>query len=159
MRLRPDNKRPEPGVAEKWEISDDGRVYTFHLRDNARWSNGDPVTAHDFLYSIRRLIDPLTASNYSYQAWYIENAKRYNLSGSRRSSRAIRSKLSLTRRPNAVNTVRGKLLLRQTRADRSDEESQKRSRRNRRAATAFIVVDIDGRERRFQPAMKTRSIR
>ena len=41
-RLRPDNNQAEPGVAEKWEISDDGRVYTFHFRDNARWSNGEP---------------------------------------------------------------------------------------------------------------------
>ena len=48
---RQDN-RAEPGVAESWDISDDGRVYTFHLRENARWSNGDPVTAHDFHYSI-----------------------------------------------------------------------------------------------------------
>ena len=46
-----------PGAAEKWEVSDDGKTYTFHLRD-AKWSNGDPVTAQDFHYSIRRLLDP-----------------------------------------------------------------------------------------------------
>src|SRR6478735_4048777 len=61
-RPRPDNNLPEPGVAEKWEISEDGLTYTFHLRKNAYWSNGEPVTAHDFIYAIRRLIDPLTAS-------------------------------------------------------------------------------------------------
>src|SRR5438874_9758699 len=78
---RPDNNLPVPGVAEKWEISDNGRIYTFHLRNNAYWSNGEPVTAHDFLYSLRRLLDPRTFSRYSYQAWYIVNAKRYTLGG------------------------------------------------------------------------------
>ena len=50
-RTRADDNLAEPGVAERWDISDDGRIYTFHLRENARWSNGDPVTAHDFHYS------------------------------------------------------------------------------------------------------------
>jgi oligopeptide transport system substrate-binding protein len=54
-----------PGVAEKWEISDDGKTYTFHLRDS-KWSNGDPVTANDFVFAMRRLVDPATASDYSY---------------------------------------------------------------------------------------------
>src|SRR5258708_7893263 len=48
----------KPGVAEKWEISPDGTVYTFHLRD-AKWSNGDPVTARDFEWSWKRVIDPV----------------------------------------------------------------------------------------------------
>src|ERR1051325_7036419 len=52
-RQRPDNTKAAPGVAEKWEISPDGRTYTFHLRHNARWSNGEPVTAGDVYYSIR----------------------------------------------------------------------------------------------------------
>jgi len=47
-----------PGVAERWDISDDGRVYTFHLRSKASWSNGDPITSHDFLESFRRMLDP-----------------------------------------------------------------------------------------------------
>ncbi|WP_461307249.1 peptide ABC transporter substrate-binding protein, partial [Albidovulum sp.] len=58
-----------PGVATSYELSDDKTVYTFHLRDNAKWSNGDPVTANDFVYAWRRLADPKTASEY---AWYIE---------------------------------------------------------------------------------------
>ena len=53
------------GVAESWEISEDGLTYTFKLRDNARWSNGDPVTAEDFVYSLRRLVDPATAAFYA----------------------------------------------------------------------------------------------
>ena len=57
-----------PGVAESWEASDDKMTYTFHLRDNAKWSNGDPVTAHDFVYSWQRAASPELASPYS---WYI----------------------------------------------------------------------------------------
>lgn len=58
------NGKTIPGVAESWE-NKDFRVWTFHLRPNARWSNGDPVTAHDFVYSWRRLADPKTASPYA----------------------------------------------------------------------------------------------
>ncbi len=54
-----------PGVAESWEVSEDGTVYTFKLRRNAKWSNGDPVTAKDFEYGMRRSVDPVTLSNYS----------------------------------------------------------------------------------------------
>jgi len=53
-----------PGVAERWDISEDGRTYTFHLRESAKWSNGQPVTAHDFVYAWRRAILPDTGSDY-----------------------------------------------------------------------------------------------
>lgn len=62
------------GVAERWTLSDDGRVYTFTLRDDARWSNGDPVTADDFVYSFRRLVDPETAAFYAEMLVAVENA-------------------------------------------------------------------------------------
>ena len=54
-----------PGSASSWEISEDGRRYTFHIRPEARWSNGDPVTAHDFVYGLRRSVAPETGSKYS----------------------------------------------------------------------------------------------
>ncbi len=54
-----------PGVAERWESSADYKTWTFHLRNNAKWSNGDPVTAHDFVYAWQRLVDPKTASPYA----------------------------------------------------------------------------------------------
>lgn len=63
-----------PGVAERWETSDN-QTYTFHLRQDAKWSNGDPVTAQDFVYSWQRAIDPATASPYS---WYMEYTKMKN---------------------------------------------------------------------------------
>lgn len=67
-----------PGVAERWDISPDGCIYTFHLRDTARWSNGQPVTAQDFLLSWKRTLEPATASEYAYQLYYIKNGKPYN---------------------------------------------------------------------------------
>lgn len=59
----------EPGVATSYEVSEDGLTYTFTLRDNAKWSNGDPVVAGDFVYALRRAANPETASEY---AWYLE---------------------------------------------------------------------------------------
>lgn len=64
-----------PGVAEKWEVSDDGKTYTFHLRDS-KWSNGDPVTAEDFVYAWRRVLDPATASDYAPIFDVIANAEQ-----------------------------------------------------------------------------------
>lgn len=64
-----------PGAASRWEISEDGRVYTFHLRDPLHWSNGDALTADDFVYSFRRSVDPATGSNYSAILAPIENAE------------------------------------------------------------------------------------
>lgn len=68
----------EPGVAESWEISEDGLVYTFHLRDNVVWSNGDPVTAHDFEYSWKRVLNPDTAAQNSTVLHIIQGAEAYN---------------------------------------------------------------------------------
>ena len=55
-----------PGMAESWDISDDGTVYTFHIREGALWSDGEPVTANDFEYAWKRVVDPATAADYSY---------------------------------------------------------------------------------------------
>ena len=63
-----------PGAAESWDISADRKTYTFHLRANGRWSNGDPVTAHDFVYGLRRSADPATLSSYSQVLAPIVNA-------------------------------------------------------------------------------------
>ena len=65
-----ENGNPLPDMAESYDLSDDGLTYTFHLRD-AKWSNGDPVTANDFVYGWNRLVDPDTASDYS---WMLETA-------------------------------------------------------------------------------------
>ncbi|MFT4417225.1 peptide ABC transporter substrate-binding protein [Fredinandcohnia humi] len=66
------------GVAKEWKISDDGLTYTFTLRDDAKWSNGDPVTAHDFEYAWKFALNPETASTYAYQLYYIAGGAEYN---------------------------------------------------------------------------------
>jgi oligopeptide transport system substrate-binding protein len=71
------NDNPIPGVAEKWDISPDKTKYTFHLRKDAKWSDGKPVTAKDFYYSWKRALDPKTAAEYSYMLFYIKNAEEF----------------------------------------------------------------------------------
>ncbi len=69
---------PEPGVAESWDISDDGLTYTFYIRPDALWSNGDSVTAEDFRWSWERILTPALASEYSYMLYPVANAEDYN---------------------------------------------------------------------------------
>ena len=69
--------RPIPGAAERWEVSPDGLTWTFHLRD-ARWSDGLPVTADDFVFGLRRTLDPRTASIYAYLLYVIQNGQAVN---------------------------------------------------------------------------------
>ncbi|MFK4824603.1 peptide ABC transporter substrate-binding protein [Paenochrobactrum sp. BZR 588] len=66
---------PVAGTAKSWDISEDGLVYTFHLRDDAKWSNGDPVTAGDFLFTYRRIMNPATAAGYASMLFPIKNAE------------------------------------------------------------------------------------
>ena len=67
-----------PGAAESWTLSDDGTVYTFKLRDNAKWSDGSPVTAEDFAFAMRRVEDPKTAAGYANILYPIKNAEKVN---------------------------------------------------------------------------------
>ncbi len=67
-----------PGVAESWSVSDDGRVYTFKLRGDAKWSNGDPVVAGDFVYSLRRIMMPETGAKYANILYPVKNAETIN---------------------------------------------------------------------------------
>ena len=71
--LREDG-RTVPGVALTWDTSADGKTWTFHLRNDARWSNGQPLTADDFVYAWRRQVDPATGSEYAQALAPIENA-------------------------------------------------------------------------------------
>lgn len=72
-----DHDLPVPGTAEKWTVSPDGKTYTFTIRPDARWSNGDPVTAHDFEYAWKRLLDPNTASSNAGFLFYLKNAAAF----------------------------------------------------------------------------------
>jgi len=69
---------PRPALAERWEVQKNGSRYVFHLRKDARWTDGKPVTAHDFVYAWRRLQDPETAGEYAYHLYMVKNAKAVN---------------------------------------------------------------------------------
>ena len=77
MRYDPVTLEPLPGVAQSYEASEDGRRYVFHLRPDARWSSGRPVTAADFVYAWRRVLAPETAAQYAALLWDLENGKAF----------------------------------------------------------------------------------
>ena len=74
----PRTLEPIPALAERWDINNDSPEFVFHLRQNGRWSNGDPITAEDFVYSFRRALSPELASRNAYLAYYIKYAQAYN---------------------------------------------------------------------------------
>ena len=69
---------PTPAAAQSWEVSPDGLTYTFHLRPDAVWSNGAPVTAQDFVRSFQRVLSPKLGAEFSYYLWFLKNAEEYN---------------------------------------------------------------------------------
>lgn len=73
----PDGGDPRPGVAERWESSADHLVWTFHLRADAKWSNGDPVTAQDFIWSFRRMLTPSLGATKAPLFFAVRNARAY----------------------------------------------------------------------------------
>ncbi|MCL6661221.1 MULTISPECIES: peptide ABC transporter substrate-binding protein [Paenibacillus] len=79
VRIDADGKE-QAGVAKDWTISEDGLKYVFNLNPDAKWSNGDAITAEDFVRSWERALKPETASPYAYQLYYIKGAEGYNLS-------------------------------------------------------------------------------
>lgn len=76
--MDPSDAHPVPGVAERWENSEDKHTWTFHLRADARWSNGDPVTAHDFAYAWRRMLTPSFAAEYASLLYCLRGAEEFN---------------------------------------------------------------------------------
>jgi oligopeptide transport system substrate-binding protein len=79
-RVDPRTLRPEPGVASRWEVDASATMYTFHLRPEARWSNGDPVVADDFRFAWLRVLDPRTEAQYASLLFMIAGAEAYYLS-------------------------------------------------------------------------------
>jgi oligopeptide transport system substrate-binding protein len=77
-RLKASSLEPVPGAAESWEITPDGKTYTFHIRKAARWSDGRPVTAPDFVYSWRRMQEPAVGSEYAYIMHMVRYAEAFN---------------------------------------------------------------------------------
>ena len=79
VNLHPATLQPIPGAAEWWEMNADGTLYTFHLRKGMTWSNGDPLTAEDFVWSWKRALDPATLSQYSDMLYAVDGAEAFNL--------------------------------------------------------------------------------
>jgi oligopeptide transport system substrate-binding protein len=74
----PKDLHPIPGLAESWDISPDGKIYTFHLRPNLKWSNGDPILASEMIESYQRMLSPKFASEYAYLVYnFVVGAKEY----------------------------------------------------------------------------------
>jgi len=73
-----DDTEPYPGIAESWESNDDFTVWTFKLRDNAKWTNGDPVVASDFVYSWQRILSPALGAEYAEMLYVVENAVAFH---------------------------------------------------------------------------------
>ncbi|MDK2823558.1 MAG: oligopeptide transport system substrate-binding protein [Clostridia bacterium] len=71
-----ENNKPVPGIAKDWKVNKEGTNYIFCLRD-AKWTNGDLVTAYDFEYAWKRLLNPDTGANYAYQLWFLKNGEEY----------------------------------------------------------------------------------
>ena len=78
VEYHPKTMEPDPALAESWKPNNDSSEFKFYLRQNGRWSNGDPITAHDFVYSFRRALDKTTASRNAYLAYYIKYAQAFN---------------------------------------------------------------------------------
>ncbi len=74
----PGTLAPVPALAERWEISADGLTYTFHLRNDAKWSNGEPLTAEDCVESWRRILTPALAADYAYFLYILRGAEAFN---------------------------------------------------------------------------------
>ncbi len=159
VRWHPQTLEPMPGVAASWEISDDRITYTFHLRDAARWSDGTPVTAEDFRFSLRRILDPRTAAQYGYQSWYVKNARKYAAGG-----RAVRPgdpvEVERNLPPDAINSLRGQVLRGSLVRIEDQAGAEIAAAALEEAATnpdvnvedRIFVIETGGREQRFRYA-------
>ncbi len=78
VRLNDQTLEAVPNLAESWDVSSDGKTVTYHLRQDGKWTNGDPVTAGDFVYSWKRTLSPELAADYAYQLYGIVGAQEYN---------------------------------------------------------------------------------
>jgi ABC-type oligopeptide transport system substrate-binding subunit len=92
VKLNPDTGDPEASAADSWEV--DGPTVTFHLNEDATWTNGDPVTAQDYVYSWKRTLSPELAADYAYQLYGVKGAAEYN--GCEKNCDALADKVAVT---------------------------------------------------------------
>ncbi|NMC21483.1 MAG: peptide ABC transporter substrate-binding protein [Thermogutta sp.] len=155
----PQTLEPLPGVAESWEISPDGKRYTFRLRREARWSDGRPITAEDFHWSFQRLLHPETAAEYAYEMWYVSHAEQYT-AGRVAVGDPVEIELP-DRPPGAAPFARGTVLygrllavegLGSVPASNDGPAADDAPASGDPSGEPVYVVEIGGRRRRFQRA-------
>jgi len=132
----PEDVSPIPGVARSWDLSDDKRTYTFHLRSDGVWSDGSPVVADDFVWSFRRFLHPNTGAQYAYEMWYVIGAEQYTR-GEVQVGDPVEIELN-QKPPGALPFAAGVVL--RGELVKIEESSD----------PPIYVVNVDGRERRFQ---------
>jgi len=154
-RWDPQTLEPRPGVARSWEISDDKLTYTFHLRDDALWSDGTAVTADDFVWSYRRFLHPATGSEYSYELWYAVGAEKFS-SGRVEVGEPVQVELK-EKPPGALPFAPGRILRGHLAEIREPANSAAASASGDETGEVaaddvekIYVVEIDGRRRLFQ---------
>lgn len=151
----PETLEPLPGVAKSWDISPDGKTYTFHLREEARWSDGRPITAEDFHWSFQRLLHPETAAEYAYEMWYVVHAEQYT-SGRVTVGDPVEIELR-DRPPGAPPFARGivlygRLLAVEPAGSSVAAEDGTAGADAAASGEPVYVVEVDGKTRRFQRA-------
>ena len=150
----PESLEPVPGAARAWEISDGKLTYTFHLRPESLWSDGTPVVAEDFVWSLRRFLHPETGAEYAYELWYVVGAERYT-SGKPEVGDPVEVELlekSPSARPFASGVIlRGKLVNVENIGNRGKPEGHAVTGKEfPDEQSPVYIVEIDGRQRRFQ---------
>ncbi|MGI9456290.1 MAG: peptide ABC transporter substrate-binding protein [Aeoliella sp.] len=147
VRLDPKDRLPtKEGTAEDWTVSEDLLTYTFKIRKDARWSNGDPVTAEDYHYSLRRFLHPGTGAEYAYEAWYIVNAKKFTSGGGGVDpGDSVEIELHLPK--GAHETHRGKMLY--GKFIRKEPPEMPKDEDERKKITQKFFIAVDGDERCF----------
>jgi oligopeptide transport system substrate-binding protein len=99
------NGKAQPALAKEWKVSEDGKTYTFTLRDGIKWSNGDPVTAKDFEYSWKRTLDPKTAAEYAFMVAWVKGGEEYNSGKGTADEVAVKAKDDKTLEVTLVNPI------------------------------------------------------
>ncbi|HZZ28495.1 MAG TPA: peptide ABC transporter substrate-binding protein [Pirellulales bacterium] len=159
--LDPKDLHPIPGVARSWDVSPDLMTYTFHFRDNAKWTDGSPVVAGDFAWQWRHMLDPLHATEYTYQHWYLENGERYT---NKQFGPGDKVEIELHERPkDALPFARGIVLHGKlveiiqppepegAKASRDDQSTQGAAKKeSEKKPEPVYVIEIDGKQRAFQ---------
>lgn len=171
MRLDAKTLQPIGGVAKSYELSEDETRYTFHLRDDARWTDGRPVTAHDFVYSWKRILDPKIAGQYAYILHGIVDARAFNTFGGH--VKALRGEIRegltklIAKSPEGVSAREWQRLLAETHAHSALEQTKdtllskrlaqragRLSRAELQDSLSRFLAEANALERRYQSALR-----